>query len=202
MLHAEMTACQRCVAAGYLRAASSVAGYRGRASDQVMIVGQAPGRLSAERGKPFSGPSGKTLDLWLQQAGFPSGALYTHVYLSALTKCDPGKAAKGKGDRKPSPPELALCRPFLERELDLVRPRAILLVGTMAIEAFLGPMRLDDAVGQAFERNGALLLPLPHPSGVSRWLNDAEHQRRVQKVLELLADRKREWEKETFSSAS
>lgn len=193
-LHREMRACRLCVEAGYLPAADSVAGYRGAIGNRVMIVGQAPGHLSVERGVPFSGPSGRMLEQWLTRAGFAPGALRSEVYLSAMTKCDPGRSAKGSGDRKPSPQELALCRPFLRRELELVRPGAILLVGGMAIEAFLGPARLDDVVGRTFERNGVHLLPLPHPSGVSRWLNDPGHKALVERALEHLAGWRREWE--------
>jgi uracil-DNA glycosylase family 4 len=193
-LHQEMRTCMRCVEAGYLDAANGIAGFRGSVGNRVMIVGQAPGHRSVERGVPFSGPSGRVLDEWLQRAGFAPGALRTQVYISAMTKCDPGRHPKGSGDRKPSPPELALCRPFLLRELELVRPRALLLVGGMAIEAFLGPSKLEDVVGTAAERNGVKLLALPHPSGVSRWLNDSRHQVLVTRALDLLADWRQKWE--------
>lgn len=186
-LHAEIQVCDKCVVAGYLAQANTVGATRGRIGDRLMVVGQAPGHLSVERGMPFAGPGGMILDRWLHQAGFLTGALHREVYLSALTRCDPGKNPRGTGDRKPSPPEMALCRPYLLRELELVRPEVILPVGGMAIAAFLGPQRLEDVIGEAFERNGALLLPLPHPSGVSRWLNDATHQQLLAQALEHLA---------------
>jgi uracil-DNA glycosylase family 4 len=195
-LQAEIAACHRCVDAGYLERASSVAGYRGRIGNRIFLVGQAPGHLSVERRLPFSGPGGRVLETWLTRAGFPLGALRSEVYISALTRCDPGKNPRGTGDRKPSPPELALCRPYLVHELELVRPRAILLVGGMAIEAFLGPSRLDDVVGTSVARNGVHLLPLPHPSGVSRWLNEPAHQALLARALELLAGWRRGWERE------
>ena len=185
-LHDEIRICEKCVVAGYLAQANTVGATRGRIGDAVMVVGQAPGHLSVERGMPFAGPGGVILDRWLRQAGFAEGALHREVYLSALTRCDPGKNPRGTGDRKPSPPELALCRPYLLRELELVRPQVILPVGGMAIAAFLGPQRLEDVIGEAFERNGVLLLPLPHPSGVSRWLNDAAHQQLLAQALERL----------------
>lgn len=195
-LHDQMRACQRCVAAGYLARNTSIAGFRGRIGDRLFIIGQAPGHLSVERGRPFSGPGGRVLDGWLQRAGFAPGALWHEVYISAMTKCDPGKNARGGGDRKPSAAEMALCRPFLIAELDLVRPRAISLVGGMAIEAFLGPSKLAGVIGQRFERNGVLLLPLPHPSGVSRWLNEPAHQALLAQALDLLAGCRRGWEEE------
>ena len=186
-LHDQIRGCEMCVAAGYLTRANTVGATRGRIGDAVMVVGQAPGHLSVERSIPFAGPGGVILDRWLQQAGFAAGALHREVYLSALTRCDPGKNPRGTGDRKPSPPELALCRPYLLRELELVRPQVILPVGGMAIAAFLGPQRLEDVIGEAFEQNGVLLLPLPHPSGVSRWLNDPAHQQLLARALEQLA---------------
>ena len=198
-LHSEMLACQRCVAAGYLPRAAAVAGYRGRIGDRILLVGQAPGRLSVERSEPFSGPGGKLLERWLTQAGYSPGALRREVYLSALTKCDPGRNPRGNGDRKPSTPELALCRPFLLRELDLVRPQAILLVGGMAITAFLGPQRLEEIIGTYTERHGVYLLPLPHPSGVSRWLNDPAHAALVDRALAHLARWRAAWEAEVTS---
>lgn len=187
-LHDEIHICQRCVVGGYLARANTVGATSGRIGDRVMVVGQAPGHLSVERGMPFAGPGGILLDRWLRQAGFAAGALHREVYLSALTRCDPGKNPRGTGDRKPSPPELALCRPYLLRELELVRPQVILPVGGMAIAAFLGPQRLEEVIGESFERNGALLIPLPHPSGVSRWLNDAAHQHLLARALARLAD--------------
>lgn len=193
-LHGAIRSCEQCVVSGYLRRADGVAGTRGRIGDQLMLVGQAPGHLSVTHGIPFSGPSGKLLDQWLTRAGFPPGALRSQVYLTAMTRCDPGKSPRGNGDRKPSPPELALCRPYLLRELELVRPRAIMLVGGMAIEAFLGPSRLDEIVGASVELNGVNLLPMPHPSGVSRWLNDPAHQALVTKALALLTEWRRTWE--------
>lgn len=196
-LHARMRACTRCVAAGYLARNTSVAGFRGRIGDRVLLAGQAPGHLSVERGRAFSGPGGRLLDGWLQRAGFAPGALWSEVYVSAITKCDPGRNARGGGDRKPSPAEQALCRPYLLAELELVRPRVILPVGGMAIEAFLGPRsKLDAVIGRAFERDGVRILPLPHPSGVSRWLNTPAHQALLAQALDILAGWRREWERE------
>jgi uracil-DNA glycosylase family 4 len=201
-LHEEMAACRNCQITGYLAQANPVAGFRGRIGNRMLLIGQAPGRLSTLKNEPFSGPGGRMLETWLQRAGFAPGALRREVYLSALTRCDPGRNPRGSGDRKPSPPELALCRPYLLRELELVRPHAILLVGGMAIAAFLGAARLEEVVGEAFERNGAHLLPLPHPSGVSRWLNDTEHQALLARGLDWLSTWRQEWLAEDAAMAS
>ena len=157
-------------------------------NDRIIVVGQAPGHRSIAKGRSFSGPGGTILQKWLEQAGFPPGYLHSHVYLSSLTRCDPGRNPRGDGDRRPSPAEIALCKPFLNAEFQLLQPEIILLVGIMAIEAFFGKVKLEEVIGTYRERDGMLLLPLPHPSGVSRWLNDPEHLKLHQQALKILAE--------------
>src|SRR2546421_6289374 len=178
--------CRLCEEQGYIPVARPLVG--GRPGDRMMVIGQAPGHRSIAKGRSFSGPGGTILQKWLEQAGFPPGYLHEHTYLSSLTRCDPGRSAKSNGDRRPSPQEIALCRPFLEAELRLVKPKVILLVGTMAIETFFGKARLEDVIGTFREQDGMLLLPLAHPSGVSRWLNEPAHQKLHQKALGILAE--------------
>lgn len=184
-LQQRIRACRLCEQHGYIPAARPLTS--GRATDRVMVIGQAPGHRSVANGRSFSGPGGRTLQRWLEQAGFPPGYLHAHAYLSSLTHCDPGRNPRGNGDRRPSPQEMALCRPFLDEELRLLRPKVVLLVGAMAIEAFLGKVKLEDVIGTYVERDGMLLLPLAHPSGVSRWLLDPAHQALHQKALAILA---------------
>lgn len=184
-LHQRIRNCRLCQEHGYIPVAHPLVS--GRADDRVFVIGQAPGHRSVANDVPFSGPGGRILQKWLEQAGFPPGYLHEHTYLSSLTHCDPGKNPRGDGDRRPSPAEVALCRQHLDAELRTVRPKVVLLIGTMAIEAFLGKGRLEEIIGTFQERAGVLLLPLPHPSGVSRWLNDPEHQQLLQKALALLA---------------
>lgn len=181
-----MRACRHCVAAGHIPRAQPI--FSGRAADRVMVIGQAPGPVSEGRGIPFAGPAGRVLRDWLVRAGFPETAFREATYLTSLTRCFPGKSPHGEGDRPPSRAERHLCRPFLDAELRLVRPRVVLLVGKLAIEEFLGRARLDEVVGTAVERDGVLYLPLPHSSGVSRWLNAPEHRRLVDRAIALLAE--------------
>lgn len=152
-----------------------------------MLIGQAPGARSDAARRHFVGPAGATLERWLDAAGFPPGFLRERVYLTAMTRCFPGKSPGGKGDRVPNPAELRRCRPFLDAELALVRPRLILLVGRLAIDAFLGPVPLAEAVGTLQERDGRRYLPLPHTSPVSRWLNDPRNRERADRAISLLA---------------
>ncbi len=141
-LQQRILACHRCQEHGYLQHAHPIVS--GHATDRIMVIGQAPGHRSVAKETPFSGPGGQVLQKWLEQAGFPPGYLHEHCYLTSLTHCDPGKNLRGEGDRRPSAPELALCRPFLQAEMHIVQPKVALLLGSMAIEAFTGKVRLED----------------------------------------------------------
>ena len=167
-LHAQIVACRTCETAGLVPAARPIR-HAWAPRQRTMIVGQAPGAQTEAKRFHFAGPGGILLGRWLVAAGYDPDRWRDDCYITSLTRCFPGKAPNGKGDRRPSPAELARCRPFLESELRLVQPRIVLAVGTMA------------------EVDGRAILPLPHPSGVSRWLNDPAHQRLVERSIELLA---------------
>jgi len=80
-------------------------------------------------------------------------------YRTAITKCFPGKSPTGGGDRRPSPTEVALCRPWLDQELALLRPRVILLLGGLAIDRFWGKVPLESAVGNVRRVDGVTYIP-------------------------------------------
>ena len=180
-LHAEMLACRRCLDAGHPIVPSAV--FSGPVHAEIMVVGQAPGVTEVEAARPFNGSSGRRLFRWLSRAGWDETAFRTTQYLTAINKCYPGKGAGGKGDRVPTRAEQKLCAPFLQRELALVRPDVIVPVGGLAVRQFLGPNKLAEVVGQWFHGDGYWIVPLPHPSGASLWLNRPENQERVTRAL-------------------
>jgi uracil-DNA glycosylase family 4 len=180
-LHSQIRACTRCADEGFIPRAFPIVA--GKISDRVMIVGQAPGAVELTTGLPFSGRAGAELRRWLARAGIDEEHL---PYRTSITKCFPGKAASGAGDRKPSPPEVANCATWLERELALVRPRIVLLVGQLAIERFIGKVALDSVVGTVRRDGERVLIPLPHPSGASRWLNQPANRALLDRALRNL----------------
>lgn len=181
-LHTEMRACRRCEENGFSITPGAV--FSGPVSARLMIVGQAPGSTECETGRPFNGPSGKRLFDWLAQAGWDETSFRANHYMTAITKCYPGRSPNGKGDRAPTRTEQKLCSPFLARELALVQPEVIVPVGSMAVRRFVGSVRLTDAVGTVIEEDkGRLIVPLPHPSGVNLWLNRQENHDRVMQAL-------------------
>jgi uracil-DNA glycosylase family 4 len=188
-LHREVAGCTRCVAAGFISMAYPI--FKGEIGNRVMVVGQAPAWYAHERPLPYSGATGKTLRAWLAQAGFPDDALHGRFYLTSLTKCFPGASASGKGDRAPSAAEIALCRGHLDAEIALVRPEVVLALGRLAATALVGSAPLAELVGTVREAERAgqrfTVVPLPHPSGVSRWLNEPQNRERHARALALLA---------------
>lgn len=193
LLHREIRACRRCVAAGYLPEAAPIV--RGHTGQRLMIIGQAPGINAARTRVPWSGTSGVVLRGWLERIGIDPATWLETCYLTSTTKCFPGKAVSGGGDRAPSRREQALCRPFLDREIGLVQPGLIVTLGRIAAETILPQLRspsLTDFVGRIFERDFGYgpvpVVPLPHPSGVSRWLNDPDNRAIVDQGLDCLAN--------------
>jgi uracil-DNA glycosylase len=178
--------CRACELAGYLTHANPIRPAL-LEDARIVLIGQAPGAVTDRKGYHFAGPAGTFLSAWLDRAGFPPNYFREHVYLTSLTRCFPGKSRSGNGDRAPSSAEIALCRPFLERELDLLNPQVVLLVGKVAIDAFLGKHPLADTVGKVFHLEGRTYVPLPHASGVSRWLNAPENRALLDRALAALS---------------
>lgn len=177
-------ACVRCVDAGYLARAHPV--FSGRAEQRLMLVGQAPGPVEDDVTRPFAGRAGAQLMRWFARAGFASEQdVRERVFMTSMTTCFPGRLADNAGDRRPSAAEVALCSGWLNSYLGLLRPALIICIGGLAHSRFLPGRRLDEIVGRAWNTEGhvivgipresLVLLPLPHPSGQSRWLNDREH---------------------------
>jgi len=154
----------------------------GNAGQRAYLLGQAPGVVEGEERRPWRGRAGRTLRRWL---GLDEDAFYTTFYCASVTRCYPGRAPAG-GDRTPAAREQELCSFWREWELRLLKPRLIVPVGGLAIRQLLGLRSLDAGVGQSFDHGEAIAVPLPHPSGVSRWMNDAKNQQRVERAVELI----------------
>ncbi|MBV8199988.1 MAG: uracil-DNA glycosylase [Acidobacteria bacterium] len=169
-----------------------------------MLVGQAPGPREAARGRPFAFTAGTRLFSWFARLGAPEPEFRRRVYIAAVLRCFPGRAPAG-GDRVPAPDEIANCAPYMERELQLIRPATVIAVGQLAIARFLpAPAPLGERVGRVFAVEHAALrfdlVPLPHPSGRSTWLVRPENQVRLEQALAALAAT-RGW-RETFGGTA
>jgi uracil-DNA glycosylase len=104
---------------------------------------------------------------------------YSTFYCASVTRCYPGRAPSGRGDRTPTPREQDLCAFWREWEFALMRPQLVVTVGGLAARRLLGVKSISECVGVRYERDGYAVIPLPHPSGASSWLNDHANRARV-----------------------
>ena len=166
--------CRACAEAGYpLESLPIVQPHRGQ---RAYIFGQAPGAQEGLERLPWRGRAGRTLRHWLDM---DEDEFYASFYCASVTRCYPGKAPSGRGDRTPTPREQELCAFWRDWELRLVRPRLIVPVGGLAARRLLGLKSVSECVGRRYEYEGATAVPLPHPSGASSWLNDPANRARV-----------------------
>ncbi|HEY4106708.1 MAG TPA: uracil-DNA glycosylase family protein [Polyangiaceae bacterium] len=158
---------------------------------KVLLVGQAPGDKEPVLGRPFAWTAGKQLFKWFVPLGMSEAEFRARVYMAAVCRCFPGKNPKG-GDRVPSPAEVANCRPWLEREIELLEPELILPVGRVAIEQFLPARPLVEQIGTLHAvkigRSAIDVIPLPHPSGASTWPRSEPGKTLTLRALERIGE--------------
>jgi uracil-DNA glycosylase family 4 len=132
-LRREILACTRCpLHAGREQAVPG----EGNPHADVLFVGEAPGASEDRAGRPFVGPSGELLDRILANA---MGLQRSDVYIANVAKCRP------PGNRTPEPNEVAACLPYLQQQIDWIRPKVIVCLGRVAAQNLLG---VDDAVSR------------------------------------------------------
>lgn len=158
---------------------------------QVLLVGQAPGPHEVEDRRPFAYTAGRRLFSWFERFAVDEEKFRRNIYMCAVIRCFPGRDEKAGGDRVPSPQEIANCGEHLDREIQLLFPKLVVAVGTLAAQTLLGQSELRSVVGRKFraERAGHAfdVVVLPHPSGRSTWLNKPENRALLDRSLELIA---------------
>jgi uracil-DNA glycosylase len=180
-LERDLARCRACAEAGY--PVESLPVQAPGAEQRAYLFGQAPGIVEGEERLPWRGRAGRTLRRWLE---LEEDEFYATFYCASVTRCYPGRAASGRGDRTPTPREQELCSFWREWELELLRPRLIVTVGGLALRRVLGQQALTPCVGRRFELEGTPVVPLPHPSGVSGWLNASANRERLAAASSLV----------------
>jgi uracil-DNA glycosylase len=175
--------CRACAEEGFpLESLPIVQPYQGQ---RAFMFGQAPGVVEGQERLPWRGRAGRTLRRWL---GLDEEQFYATFYCASVTRCYPGKAPSGRGDRTPTPREQELCAFWRDWEFRLIRPALVVPIGGLAARRLLGLKSVTECVGTRFELDGAVAIPLAHPSGASGWLNDPANRARVEDAAELIRE--------------
>jgi uracil-DNA glycosylase len=177
----DLSRCRACVEAGYPLESRPVRAPG--AGQRAYLFGQAPGVVEGEERLPWRGDAGRRLRRWLQ---LDEDEFYATFHCASVTRCYPGRALSGRGDRTPTPREQELCRFWRDWELELLRPRLIVTVGLLPLRGLLGLPSLTPCVGGRYELDGTPVVPLPHPSGASGWLNSPDNKERLARALDLV----------------
>jgi len=154
--------CRRC---GLAEGRTNIVVDRGNPKAQILIIGEAPGRNEDLEGKAFVGRAGRLLDGLLREAGIDPE---TDVLIANVGKCRP------PDNRPPTPQEAETCLPFLRKQIDLVKPRFIVLLGATAVKHLIpdkGVFKMGEEAGKLFEHAGypgIRLMVLFHPAYLLR----------------------------------
>ena len=156
----DLTDCRRCQACELALTRQQVVVSRGNPEARLMLIGEAPGAMEDATGQPFIGRSGQALNRLLVDVGLSPEH---DLYICNAVKCRP------PGNRRPRRTELSACRPWLDRQLELIDPVVIVLAGATALEAVLGSKgRMTDLRGRWQRWEGRDVMPIFHPSYLLR----------------------------------
>lgn len=123
---------------------------------RIMFIGEAPGRSEDEQGRPFVGAAGKLLTEALQEAGLSR----EDVFITNVVKCRP------PNNRVPTEEERVTCRPYLERQIKLINPRIICILGRTAYESLLGGGSITSNRGRLVRHDNRFYFLTVHPAAV------------------------------------
>jgi DNA polymerase len=151
----------------------------GIAGAPVMIVGEAPGREEDLQGKPFVGRAGQLLDRMLAAIGLGRAEADNPVYITNVLPWRPPQ------NRDPSPEEIAMMRPFLDRHIALAEPKLLVIMGNISAQALLGKRGITRLRGNWIEAQGLPAMPMFHPAYLLR--NPAAKREAWADLLEIKA---------------
>ncbi|HUG96150.1 MAG TPA: uracil-DNA glycosylase [Nitrososphaera sp.] len=148
---AEVRGCPLCKLA---RTRKNAVPGEGQLAARIMFVGEAPGRSEDEKGRPFVGSAGRILDDLLQKAGIER----SQVFITNVVKCRP------PNNRVPEDDEAAACRPYLDRQIALIKPKVICILGRTAYASLLGGSSITTNRGKIVEKAGQKYFLTFHPA--------------------------------------
>lgn len=128
----------------------------GNSKANIMFIGEAPGRNEDVKGKPFVGMAGKILDEALVKVGL----VRSRIYITNIVKCRP------PGNRVPTEDERRVCKSYLEREISIVSPKIICILGRTAYQSLLGGGSILGNRGKFIQKDNRLYFLTVHPAAI------------------------------------
>ncbi len=126
----------------------------GNADADILFIGEAPGAKEDELGRPFVGAAGKFLDEMLASIKLDR----EDIYISNIVKYRP------PGNRDPKPEEIEAFKPYLKKQVEIIEPKLIVFLGRHSMNVFLPELKISEAHGRAYKRDGQVYMPLYHPA--------------------------------------
>ncbi|HEY82581.1 MAG TPA: uracil-DNA glycosylase [Dehalococcoidia bacterium] len=163
-LYQEIARCQLCEIAKYR---TKVVPGEGPEDAEIMFIGEAPGWHEDQQGRPFVGPAGQYLGQLLASIGLRR----EQVYIANVIKCRP------TANRDPLPMEIQNCRRWLERQIEIIRPRMIVTLGRYSMAMFFPGKSISKIHGMAQKRDNVIYYPMYHPAA-------ALHQQSLRQAIE------------------
>jgi uracil-DNA glycosylase len=179
-LSKEIAVCQRCDL--YKSATRAVPG-EGPENAQIMFIGEGPGWNEDQQGRPFVGAAGKFLDQLIASIGLKR----EQVYIANVVKHRPPE------NREPLPSEIAACKSWLDRQIELIKPRMIVTLGRHSMARFFPNKSISKIHGTAEKRGGVIYFAMYHPAAALHQGNlRSEIEKDMLKIPELLAEMQEE----------
>ena len=152
--------CQRC---SLCQIRNNVVFGVGNPATDIMFIGEAPGENEDLQGEPFVGRAGQLLDKLLSDIGL---SRKENIYIANILKCRPPQ------NRDPEPHEIEKCSEYLEKQIEIISPKIIVLVGRIAAIHFLGAdFKMTKQHGNGYYKDGIIYFPVFHPAAVLRNMN-------------------------------
>jgi DNA polymerase len=149
---------------------------------ELMFIGEAPGADEDEQGEPFVGKAGQLLTKIIEAMGLKR----SDVYIGNVLKCRPDTPGQPAGNRKPTAEEMKTCLPYLQEQIDLIRPRVLVALGGTAMEGLLGKSGITRLRGQWHSYRGIPLMPTYHPAYLLRNQSLSEKRKVWEDMLQVM----------------
>lgn len=155
----------------------------GNPKAELMFVGEAPGADEDAQGEPFVGRAGQLLTKIIQAMGFSR----EEVYIGNVLKCRPDMPPGAPGNRKPRPDEMETCLPWLEKQIELIKPRVMVALGATAVEGLLGATApVGKLRGRWLDFRGIPVMATYHPAYLLRNQSITEKRKVWEDMLQVL----------------